>query len=199
VQRETDPPQAAAEPRPSPADGVIGAAPPPDPARDDLADPPTIAAAPAAVMEALPTQRFRLPIDGITTESFKDSYFERRGDRAHEAIDINVPRGTPIYAVRDGTIAKLFYSDRGGITIYHFEEDGPLCFYYAHLERYADGLKEGQHVSQGEVIGFVGTSGNASPDAPHLHFAITELNADRKWWQGRALDPYVVFKGQGQD
>jgi murein DD-endopeptidase MepM/ murein hydrolase activator NlpD len=103
----------------------------------------------------------------------------------------------PIHAVQDGTIAKLFFSQLGGTTIYQFDEDGRLCFYYAHLERYADGLHDGQHVSQGEVIGYVGTSGNASPDTPHLHFAIFELKADRKWWQGRALAPYLVFKEKG--
>jgi murein DD-endopeptidase MepM/ murein hydrolase activator NlpD len=69
-----------------------------------------------------------------------------------------------------------------------------LCYYYAHLERYADGLHEGQAVSRGQVIGYVGTSGNAAPGTPHLHFAVFELNADRRWWQGRALDPYEVFR-----
>ena len=136
----------------------------------------------------------RVPIDGISIESFKGGFSELRGSRPHEAVDIVVPRGTPIHAVQDGTIAKLFFSKAGGTTIYQFDPDGRLCYYYAHLERYADGLHDGQHVSQGEVIGYVGTSGNAPPDTPHLHFAIFELNADRKWWQGRPLDPYVVFR-----
>ena len=134
-----------------------------------------------------------MPIDGISIESFKGGFFESRGDHLHEAVDIIVPRGTPIHAVQDGTIAKLFFSRFGGVTIYEFEKDGWLCFYYAHLERYADGLHDGQQVSRGEVIGYVGTSGNAPPGTPHLHFAIFELNADRKWWQGRPLDPYLVF------
>ena len=121
----------------------------------------------------------------------------RGGSRAHEAVDILMPRGTPIHAVTDGTIAKLFFSKAGGITLYQFDMDGRLCYYYAHLERYADGLHEGQHVSKGEVLGYVGTSGNAPPSTPHLHFAVFELNADRKWWQGRPLDPYQVFKERG--
>ena len=143
--------------------------------------------------------RLRVPIDGISIESFKGGFSELRGNRLHEGVDIVVPRGTPIHAVEDGTIAKLFFSQFGGITIYQFEDDGLLCFYYAHLQRYADGLHDGQHVSQGEVLGYVGTSGNAPPGTPHLHFEVSELNRDRKWWQGRPLDPYLVFKERGED
>ncbi len=180
------------------AEPIIAAAPPPDNKLTISADPPTIGAAPAATDDRS-TTRLRVPIDGISIESFKGGFSELRGDRLHEAVDIIVPRGTPIHAVQDGTIAKLFFSQFGGITIYQFEEDGRLCFYYAHLQRYAEGLHDGQHVSQGEVIGYVGTSGNAPPGTPHLHFAIFELNADRKWWQGRPLDPYLVFKDKGED
>jgi murein DD-endopeptidase MepM/ murein hydrolase activator NlpD len=109
-------------------------------------------------------------------------------------VDILAPRNTPVQAVDDGTIAKLFLSKAGGNTIYQFDPSGRLCYYYAHLERYADGLHEGQAVSRGQVIGYVGISGNAAPDAPHLHFAVNQLNADRHWWQGRGLDPYEVFR-----
>ena len=179
---------------------VIVAAPPPVATPDRAADAPARLAEPAAPTATIalpPKQRLRVPIDGVSIESFKGGFAEMRGALVHEAVDILVPRGTPIHAVRDGTIAKLFVSRLGGLTIYHFEDGGRLCFYYAHLERYADGLHEGQRVSQGEVIGYVGTSGNAPPDTPHLHFAISRLNEDRKWWQGRALDPYLVFKDQG--
>lgn len=188
------PMQTAAKPSQTPADPMVAAAPPPVNIPTGPADQPKIAAAPVAITGDLSTTHLRVPIDGISIESFKGRFSELRGGRLHEAVDIVVPRGTPIHAVQDGTIAKLFFSRFGGTTIYQFDEDGPLCFYYAHLERYADGLHDGQHVSQGEVIGYVGTSGNALPDTPHLHFAIFELNADRKWWQGRALDPYLVFK-----
>jgi peptidoglycan LD-endopeptidase LytH len=88
----------------------------------------------------------------------------------------------------------LFVSKAGGNTIYQFDADGRLCYYYAHLERYADGIREGQTVSQGQLIGYAGTSGNAPVNTPHLHFAVFQLNADRHWWQGRALDPYEVFR-----
>jgi len=124
-------------------------------------------------------------------ESFSD---QRSGMRAHEALDILAPRNTPVKAVDDGTIARLFYSKAGGTTIYQFDPSEQFCYYYAHLERYAEGLREGQHVSQRDVLGFVGTSGNAPPGTPHLHFAVFELGEDGHWWQGRAIDPYLIFR-----
>lgn len=186
--------QAAAKPSEAPAKPIVAAVPPPVDYQAGPAGQPKTAVAPVAATGALPATRLRVPIDGISIESFKGGFSELRGDRPHEAVDIVAPRGTPVRAVQDGMIAKLFFSKPGGITIYQFDPDERLCYYYAHLERYADGLHDGQHVSQGEVIGYVGTSGNAPPETPHLHFAIFQLNADRKWWQGRPLDPYRVFK-----
>jgi murein DD-endopeptidase MepM/ murein hydrolase activator NlpD len=145
----------------------------------------------------MPGTRLRMPIDGMGLDSLKGGFEEKRSGHAHEAVDLLAPRDTPVHAVDDGTIAKLFFSKAGGTTIYQFDPSGRLCYYYAHLERYANGLHEGQKVLQGEVIGFVGTSGNAPANTPHLHFAVLELNADRKWWKGRAVDPYLVFKNQG--
>jgi murein DD-endopeptidase MepM/ murein hydrolase activator NlpD len=155
---------------------------------------PAAATPSTGTMGVLPHGRLRLPIDGVELESFKGGFAERRGSRPHEAIDILAPRNTPVYAVDDGTIAKLFVSDAGGITIYQFDPTARLAYYYAHLERYAEGIREGAAVSQGDVIGYVGTSGNAPPNTPHLHFAIFELGEDRRWWKGKALDPYQVFK-----
>jgi murein DD-endopeptidase MepM/ murein hydrolase activator NlpD len=137
----------------------------------------------------------RLPIDDADVEAMKGGFEEgRAAGRPHEAVDILAPRNTPIRAVEDGTIAKLFESKAGGTTVYQFDLSGRFCYYYAHLERYAPGLHDGQHVSQGEVIGFVGTSGNAPPNTPHLHFAVFELDGDRHWWKGRAIDPYLIFR-----
>ena len=146
-----------------------------------------------------PRGRLRVPIDGEDIEKFKGGFTERRdaGGRPHEAVDMLAPRNTPVHAVESGSIAKLFTSKAGGLTIYQFDPNGHLCYYYAHLERYADGMKDGQAVSQGDVIGYVGTTGNAPANTPHLHFAVFELNADKKWWQGRPLDPYQVFKSGG--
>ena len=166
-----------------PADALVSAAPAPTP---------------TATAGDLPRGRLRVPIDGETVESLKGGFSETRGaHRPHEAADILAPRNTPIHAVEDGTIAKLFTSKAGGLTIYQFDPAGHLCYYYAHLQRYADGVKEGLKVSQGDVIGYVGTSGNAPPNTPHLHFAVFELNADKHWWRGKALDPYLVFKDRG--
>jgi murein DD-endopeptidase MepM/ murein hydrolase activator NlpD len=137
----------------------------------------------------------RVPIDDADVEAMKGGFEEGRdAGRPHEAVDILAARNTPIRAVEDGTIAKLFESKAGGTTAYQFDPSGRFCYYYAHLERYAPGLHDGQHISQGEVIGFVGTSGNAPPNTPHLHFAVFELEADRHWWKGRAIDPYLIFR-----
>jgi murein DD-endopeptidase MepM/ murein hydrolase activator NlpD len=142
----------------------------------------------------------RLPIEGADVESMKKGFAERRagGARAHEAVDILSPRNTPVHAVERGTIAKLFLSKAGGITVYQFDPTEHFCYYYAHLQSYAGGLHEGQAVSGGDTIGYVGTSGNAPPNTPHLHFQIFELTPDRRWWDGRAIDPYAVFKREAQ-
>ncbi len=104
------------------------------------------------------------------------------------------PAGTPVRAAVDGTIQKLFLSKAGGNTIYEFDEPGVYCYYYAHLQRYADGLHEGMRVTRGEVIGYVGSTGDASPSAPHLHFAIYQLGPERQWWKGVAIDPYPILE-----
>ncbi len=140
----------------------------------------------------------RLPIDGVDVAALDGDFEERRGggSRGHEAVDMLAPRNTPIHAVENGTIARLFKSAAGGITIYQFDPTGSFCYYYAHLERYADDLREGQQVQRGEVIGYVGTTGNAPPNTPHLHFAIFELTPEKKWWEGKPLDPYEVFSSR---
>jgi peptidoglycan LD-endopeptidase LytH len=151
--------------------------------------------------EAAPTTGTRmlhLPIDGMNPDLVEGSFYEARGSRRHEAVDILAPRHTPVRAVENGTIAKLFFSKVGGITVYQYDPTGRLCYYYAHLQRYADNLKEGAAVSQGQVIGYVGTSGNAPPNTPHLHFAVFELTGDRRWWKGRAIDPYPLLKDKAR-
>ena len=133
------------------------------------------------------------PIIGLTPGELHDAFDQLRGVARHEAIDIMEPRGTPVHAVVDGTIAKLFFSKPGGNTIYLFDESGEFCYYYAHLDRYAPNLREGVHVSRGELIGFVGSTGNASPSAPHLHFAIFQLGPEKHWWKGTPINPYPVL------
>jgi murein DD-endopeptidase MepM/ murein hydrolase activator NlpD len=140
-------------------------------------------------------KNLRLPIDGADVRAMKGQFGERRegGARGHEAVDILAPRNTPVHATDDGTIEKLFFSRQGGITVYQFDPTGRFCYYYAHLERYAPGLREKQTVSRGDVLGYVGTSGNAPANTPHLHFAIFELTPEKHWWQGTPLDPWVAF------
>jgi peptidoglycan LD-endopeptidase LytH len=136
-----------------------------------------------------------MPVEGAVRDALTRQFEDRRGgSRRHEAIDILAPRNTPVKAVEDGTIARLFHSKAGGITIYQFDPSQQFCYYYAHLERYAPGLKEGDAVRRGQVIGYVGTSGNAPRETPHLHFAIFRLTAEKRWWEGTPIDPYDVLR-----
>jgi murein DD-endopeptidase MepM/ murein hydrolase activator NlpD len=135
-----------------------------------------------------------IPVDGVDDDQLRDTYADSRDGRLHEAIDIMAPRNTPVRAVEDGRIAKLFTSAAGGLTIYVFDRGERYCYYYAHLERYASGLQEGQTVKRGEVIAFVGSSGNASRTAPHLHFAIFRLTSEKRWWKGEPLNPYLILR-----
>jgi len=140
-------------------------------------------------------RRLNLPLQGLTANDLHDSFTERRGTgRAHEALDIPAARNTPVRAVEDGCIAKLFFSKAGGRTIYQFDPSFTYAYYYAHLERYADGLDDGDTVRRGDVIGYVGTSGNAPPNVPHLHFGIFVLTPERRWWQGAPVDPFRVWR-----
>jgi lipoprotein-anchoring transpeptidase ErfK/SrfK len=137
-----------------------------------------------------------VPVQGVPRDAIRNTFDERRGggSRRHEAVDIPAPRNTPVVAVEGGTVAKLFLSRAGGNTIYQFDPTSTYAYYYAHLERYAAGLKEGDAVDRGQIIGYVGTSGNAPPDVPHLHFSILRLTDARRWWEGTAIDPYPVFR-----
>jgi peptidoglycan LD-endopeptidase LytH len=133
------------------------------------------------------------PLPGLKASELHDSFNEIHHGHRHEAIDIMRPYGTAIYAVVDGTTRKLFMSRAGGKTIYQFDTDGTYCYYYAHLDRYADGLTEKISVKHGQILGYVGTSGNAEPNAPQLHLAIARLGPDKRWWQGAPVDPYPVL------
>lgn len=152
---------------------------------------------PAATLAAAePPAALLIPVAGVTREQLADTFSDGRGSgRKHDAIDIMSAKGTPVLAVADGSVAKLFDSEAGGLTIYQFDASGNLAYYYAHLDRYAPGLAQGQATSRGQLIGHVGHSGNASPDAPHLHFAIFRLGPEKRWWQGEAINPYPLLRG----
>lgn len=162
-------------------------------------DPPPVgttgAAANAAAVDALRGQVLDIPVRGVKQSELRDTFSDVRGSsRAHEAMDIMAPRRTPVVAAQDGTVVKLFTSKAGGLTIYQFDSSGTFCYYYAHLEGYAEGLGEGQTVHRGDVIGYVGSTGNASADAPHLHFAIFRLTPERQWWKGEPINPYPILR-----
>jgi hypothetical protein len=133
------------------------------------------------------------PLDFLKPSELHDSFNELHHGHRHEAIDIMRPRGTPIHSVTNGAIRKLFTSRQGGLTIYEFDRSGTYCYYYAHLDHYAAGLREGMPISRGDLIGYVGTTGDAAPDAPQLHFAIYRLGPDKSWWKGEAIDPYPIL------
>lgn len=159
------------------------------PRRSD--DPPDLDDA----VDDLRRRRLDVPLRGVERSQLRGSFDERRGgSRRHEAMDLLAPRHTPVVAVEAGIIARLFTSKAGGITIYQFDPTTTYAYYYAHLGRYAEGLTEGATVARGQVLGYVGTSGNAPKDTPHLHFAIFVLDDDRRWWQGTPLDPFLVLK-----
>jgi murein DD-endopeptidase MepM/ murein hydrolase activator NlpD len=144
-------------------------------------------------LNGLTARHLLIPVKGFPRKALRDNFDERRGLRPHEALDIMAPRGTPVVAADDGRIAKLFRSVAGGITIYQFDPDERFTYYYAHLDRYASGLVEGARVKRGELIGFVGTTGNAPANAPHLHFTVFRLGPDKRWWQGKAVNAYAFL------
>lgn len=140
----------------------------------------------------------QIPVVSVQPSELQDSYLQARGGglRSHEALDIMVRRGTPVVAVEDGHIAKMFLSRPGGLTVYHFDDAREFSYYYAHLDRYVDGLREGMRVQKGQVIGYVGSTGNAAPASPHLHFAIFRLGPERQWWRGTPINPYRVWSSR---
>jgi murein DD-endopeptidase MepM/ murein hydrolase activator NlpD len=157
--------------------------------------PNTIKGQPPGDSAPLADRALGSPIVGLKASDIQDTFAQARGggERRHEATDILAPRGTPVVAVDTGIIAKLFTSIPGGFTIYQFNPPQTYCYYYAHLDRYAEGLKEGMLVKKGDVIGYVGTTGNAPPNTPHLHFAIFELGPEKRWWEGKPINPYPLL------
>ena len=136
-----------------------------------------------------------VPVISVNAAQLIDNYSQpRSGGATHQAIDIMAPRGTPVLAVEDGRVTKLFLSKAGGITLYLFDRASEYAYYYAHLDRYADGIAEGATVLKGQVIGYVGSTGNAAPDAPHLHFAVTRLGPERQWWRGTPINPFLIWR-----
>jgi murein DD-endopeptidase MepM/ murein hydrolase activator NlpD len=152
-------------------------------------------APPRASAPAPSPGRLIIPVQGIQPKDLVDTYTQSRGQgRKHDAIDIIAPRGTPVLAVADGTVLKLFRSKAGGITLYQLSADGTAIYYYAHLERYAPGMAEGKALRQGEEIAYVGDSGNVVPGNTHLHFEIKTTRNPKRFWEGINVNPFPLLR-----
>jgi murein DD-endopeptidase MepM/ murein hydrolase activator NlpD len=157
------------------------------------AESPTPVAAPAPPADATGLRPLLIPVSGVSAARLVDNFDETHNGHKHEALDIMAATGTPVLAVDDGWIVKLFHSVAGGTTIYQFDPGRQIAYYYAHLDHYASGVVEGKAVSRGDVIAYVGHTGNAVESAPHLHFAMFRLGPEKRWWEGTAIDPYSLL------
>ena len=175
--------------------GSAGDAPRPA-AADAALPPPRVTATGTGALPADTDGGLLVPVQGVTTAQLQDTFTDARSEgRSHDAIDIMAPAGTPVLAVADGHVEKLFDSKQGGLTLYQFNPEGTRAYYYAHLQGYAAGIAEKKMLKRGEVIGYVGSTGNANPAAPHLHFAVFQLGPEKQWWKGEAINPYPLLGG----
>lgn len=191
----------AAQPDPAPPAAAIAPSPAPLP---DAQPPPTTPALdepssasgepPTTTPTDQPTAALMIPVAGIQPGQLTDTFTQARsGGRVHDAIDIMAPRGSQVLATDDGKVVKLFNSKLGGITLYQFDPTEKFVYYYAHLDGYAPGVIEGKQLHRGDMIGYVGSTGDANAAAPHLHFEISVLGPEKHWWQATALNPYPLL------
>ena len=187
-----------------PADSETGLKPfpvqPRDTARDRLSSTPVGSSFPIVVpadLEMLRRQAPAIPVAGIPASKLLDSFDDvRGGSRRHNAMDIMAPRKTPVVAAADGRILKLHNSTGGGLTIYASDPTSRYIFLYGHLDSYRPGIADGMAIRRGETIGFVGSTGNANPAGPHLHFAITRSDNLKEWWKGTPLNPFLIYRAR---
>jgi len=182
---------------PTPVPGTAPAAPP---SAVDSLQPTAPAPPPEGPVAATPSPaapgQLLVPVQGIKASQLVDTYSQARGQgRVHDAIDIMAPRGTPVLATADGVVLKLFQSVRGGITLYELAPDRRTIYYYAHLDRYAAGMAEGRALHQGDVLGYVGDTGNAGAGNNHLHFEVSTTADPKRYWAGTPQNPYPLLKG----
>ena len=143
---------------------------------------------------AKPVGKLTIPVEGVKLSQLSDNFDQPRGkERHHEALDIMAPKGTRVIAAADGKVVKLFNSKPGGLTVYQFDPTEKYAYYYAHLDRYAEGVKEGSVLKRGDLVGYVGVTGNSAPNGPHLHFAVVELTPKKEWWKGTAVNPFPMM------
>ncbi|HMN10495.1 MAG TPA: M23 family metallopeptidase [Gemmatimonadaceae bacterium] len=180
-------------PLPGPAD------PAPDPMELPIPANPATAGVPAGeVARLLASKRLMVPVAGVAPERVADTFTARRGQRIHSALDIMAPRGTPVVSAGAGKVWKVRSNTLGGLTVYVLDADERFVYYYAHLDRYAKGLAEGQALQPGDVIGYVGTTGNAPPNTPHLHFQVLLYKGNGRWWDGDPLNPRPYLAREGR-
>ena len=187
--------------RSQPAGASPTAPPPAGPQNDSAATPLTFSSPTTNTSPTVPSLTSTspagliIPVAGVRPEQLLDTFSEARSEgRVHDAIDIPAPHGTAVLAAADGPIVKLFQSARGGTTIYQLSIDGKFVYYYAHLDRYADGLGEGHFAKQGETIAYVGDTGNAGAGNYHLHFSIAEISNPKDFWHGVNINPYPLLR-----
>ena len=170
---------------------------PPPPADSEASStpvPPVASLVTEADMATLKLKNLLIPVQGVTTNQLRDTFYDGRSEgRQHQALDIMAAGGAPVLAAADGKIAKLFQSDKGGITLYQLDSSGLYYYYYAHLQSYADGVVEGKELKRGDVIAYVGDTGNAGAGSFHLHFAVSKPTAPGKWSRGEAINPYPLL------
>jgi peptidoglycan LD-endopeptidase LytH len=169
--------------------------PPTDPAAPAPEELPAVPAPAPEVSSNVSTLNLIIPVAGIKPEQLLDTFDDARSEgRLHDAIDIMAPAGTPVLAAADGRVVKLWQSERGGITIYQLGPNQEVIFYYAHLAGYAPGLAEGNNVRQGDVIAYVGDTGNAGTGNYHLHFSIAVVSDPKRYWEGTNINPYPLLR-----
>lgn len=156
---------------------------------------PETTASPSLPAAPPPGLKLLIPVAGVRPEQLQDTFTQARSEgRVHNAIDIIAARGTPVLAATEGKVVKLFNSERGGITIYQLTNDQKTVLYYAHLDRYADGLIEGKQLLPGETIGYVGDTGNSGAGNYHLHFAVWLVTDPKRYWDGENINPYLLLR-----
>jgi murein DD-endopeptidase MepM/ murein hydrolase activator NlpD len=167
-----------------------------EPVRDSAAREPDGAAPHATAAELRDLARVLIvPVTGVTPAQLVGSFDDARGQRRHEALDIPAPRGTPVVSAAAGQLVKLHTSEFGGLMVYTADETERFVLLYAHLDRYASGLAEGMRLRRGQLLGYVGTTGNAPPEVPHLHFGIARVSSVAEWWRGAPVDPLPLLGG----
>ena len=156
--------------------------------------PPPVGDASAGDLDQL-RRAMQVPVAGIPSTALRDGFDEMRGGtRRHEALDIPAARGTPVLSATSGRVLKLFNSKAGGLMVYAADSSQHFILMYAHLDAYQPGLAEGQPLRRGQPLGTVGTTGNAPPDVPHLHFAVARSSNVAQWWKGVPINPYPLLK-----